>query len=82
MASKPAAKKVPAKKAPAKKVAAKADTREQTFDMPLEVKQWIDRAQSIMAHRQGEIDRLKKENADLRAYKKFAETRLLRSDHE
>ena len=70
------------KKAAAKKVAPKAAEREQTFDMPVEVKEWIERAQSIMSHRQGEIDRLKKELADLKAYKKFAETRLLRSDHE
>ena len=52
------------------------------YTMPREVSDWIDRAQSIMGHQKGEIERLKKENAELRAYRKFAETRLLRSDHE
>jgi hypothetical protein len=50
--------------------------------MPREIKDWIERAQSIMGHQRGEIDRLKAENADLKAYRKFAETRLLRSDHQ
>lgn len=52
------------------------------LNMPREVSDWIERAQSIMAHQRGQIDRLKAENEDLKAYKKWAETRILRSDHE
>jgi hypothetical protein len=77
-AAKPAAKaKAPA---PAKKAPKKAT--EEQFDMPMEVKNWIERAQSIMNHQKGEILRLKSENAELKAYKKWAEHRILRSDHE
>ena len=68
-------------KAPAKKAAVKK-APEQMFSMPKEVSDWIERAQSIMKHQKGEIDRLKVELAELKAYKKFAETRLLRRDHE
>ncbi len=82
MASKPPAKKAAAKKAPAKKAPAKTAAPGELYTMPREVSDWIDRAQSIMGHQKGEIERLKKENAELRAYRKFAETRLLRSDHE
>jgi hypothetical protein len=79
------AKKTPAKKAPAKKAALKkavTSSSEQLFTMPVEVSEWIERAQSIMKHQKGEIERLKLENKDLKAYKKFAETRILRSDYE
>jgi hypothetical protein len=72
------AKKSPAKKVTSKTVAPKA----QRFDMPMEVKDWIERAQSIMNHQRGEIERLKSEVKDLKAYKKWAEHRILRSDHE
>jgi len=50
--------------------------------MPKEVSDWIERAQSIMNHQRGEIERLKAEIAELKAYKKWAESRILRSDHE
>lgn len=69
---------------PAKKAAtapAKA-TGERTYTMPQDVKDWIERAQSIMNHQKGEIERLKKENEELRSYKKWAEHRILRSDYE
>ena len=85
------AKKTPAKKAakpavkakapPAAKNPAKAQC-EPSYRMPQEVKDWIDRAQSIMNHQRGVIDRLTKENEDLKSYKKWAEHRILRSDHE
>ena len=52
------------------------------FAMPQEVKDWIDRAQSIMNHQRGEIERLKEENKALKAYRKFAEHRILRSEAE
>ena len=55
---------------------------EPTYRMPVEVKDWIERAQAIMAHQTGEIERLKTENKDLKAYKKWAEHRILRSDYE
>lgn len=55
---------------------------DQPFAMPMEVKNWIERAQSIMNHQKGEIERLKRENTELKAYKKWAEHRILRSDYE
>jgi len=55
---------------------------EQTFSMPKEVKDWIERAQSIMGHQRGEIERLKEENKQLKAYRNFAEHRILRSEAE
>ena len=89
------AKKTPAKKATkpvaAKKPAAKAKVApkpqsapegQKTYTMPQDVKDWIERAQSIMNHQKGEIERLKKENTELKAYKKWAEHRILRSDYE
>ena len=50
--------------ATAKKPAAKKE--EQTFAMPVEVKDWIDQASSRMNHMRSEIDRLKEENKQLR----------------
>lgn len=85
------AKKTPAKKAakpavkakapPTAKKPAKAES-EPTYRMPQEVKDWIDRAQSIMNHQRGQIERLTKENTELKAYRRWAEQRILRSDHE
>ncbi len=78
------AKKVPAKKVAVKKAvpAKKAPKAEQQFSMPTEVKDWIERANSTIQHLRGQIETLKKENADLKSYRKFAEQRILRSDHE
>jgi predicted RNase H-like nuclease (RuvC/YqgF family) len=56
--------------------------KEQTFAMPMEVKNWIEQAQSTMNHLRGQVERLKTENAELKAYKKWAEHRILRSDYE
>ena len=50
--------------------------------MSQDVKDWIARASSIMAHLKGENERLKQENADMKAYKKWAEHRILRSEGE
>ena len=89
------AKKTPAKKAmktvakakvatPAKKPAtapAKASAGP-LYTMPQDVKNWIERAQSIMNHQKGQIERLKKENDELKSWRKWAEHRILRSDHE
>lgn len=87
--------KPPAKKAPAKKVAKKAPPRllvankavaqapaNQTFSMPTEVKEWIERANSTIQHLKGKVERLETENKELKAYQKFAEHRILRSEHE
>jgi len=72
-----------AKKAPAKKAApTKVKAPEKKFDMPLEVSNWIDQAMSTINHLRGEVERLKKENTDLKAYKRWAEHRILRSDYE
>ena len=53
-----------------------------TYAMPIEVKNWIDQAHSTINHLKGEVDRLKTENKELKAYKKWAEHRILRSEHE
>ena len=58
------------------------ETPPQEFYMPQEVKDWIEQASSRMKHMQGEISRLKEENAQLKAYRKFAEHRILRSEAE
>jgi uncharacterized small protein (DUF1192 family) len=61
---------------------AKAMAPQQKFAMPVEVSNWIDQAMSRMSHMQSEIERLKRENAELKAYRKFAEHRILRSEAE
>ena len=86
--------KAPAKKA-AKKVAKKAPPRllvpsravaqmpaNQQFSMPTEVKEWIERANSTIQHLKSKVARLETENKELKAYQKFAEQRILRSEHE
>ena len=77
--------KAPAKKVAAKKVAAKTKTKitakpEPVYGMPQEVKDWIERAHSIMNHQRGEIERLKTENKELKAYKEWASSRMTRSE--
>lgn len=69
---------------PTKKRAPKAkpESPKDQFAMPMEVKQWIERAHSIMGHQKGEIERLKTELKELKAYKQWAEHRILRSDYE
>jgi hypothetical protein len=37
---------------------------------------------STINHQKGEIERLKKENTELKAYRRWAEQRILRSEHE
>jgi len=67
------------KKAIAKEV---AKDNEPQYMMSKEVKDWIERASSIMKHQEGKIQDLQKELKELKAYKKWAEHRILRSDHE
>ena len=55
---------------------------EKTYAMPQEVKDWIEQATSRIKHLQGTIDRLKKENEELKSYRKWAEHKILRSDQE
>ncbi len=81
--------KAPAKKAPAKKVVSKkvapkkqAEFSEPTYAMTREVKEWIERANSTIQHLKGKVERLERENKELKAYQKFAEHRILRSEHE
>ena len=92
-AKKTTAKKVAEKapvKAPAKKTPAKAIKRPvkllepeaQTFGMPREVKEWIERANSTMAYLRNQVATLKEENAKLKSYQKFAEKRILGTSHE
>ncbi len=75
---KPAAKAAPAPKPPE---AATGPTGP-LFNMPQEVSDWIERAQSIMAHQKGQIDRLKAENTELKSYKRWAEQRILGMSNE
>jgi|TARA_R110000868_G_scaffold115032_8_gene307590 outer membrane murein-binding lipoprotein Lpp len=75
------AKKAPPRLLVAKKVVAQAPVN-QTFSMPTEVKEWIDRANSTIQHLKSKVDRLETENKELKAYQKFAEQRILRSEHE
>lgn len=93
-AKKTPAKKAPAKKSsvkPSAKSPVKPDLKamarpakapQQKFNMPVEVSNWIDQAMSRMSHMQSEIERLKRENTELKAYRKFAEHRILRSEAE
>ena len=81
--------KAPAKKAPAKKVVSKkvapkkqAEFSEPTYAMTREVKEWIERANSTIQHLKGKVERLERENKELKAYRRWAEQRILRSEHE
>jgi len=60
----------------------KVEVPQQKFNMPVEVSNWIDQAMSRMSHMQSEIERLKKENTELKVYRKFAEHRILKSEAE
>ena len=52
----------------------------QQFAMPQSVKEWIDRAGSIMTKQKTEIEDLKKENKELKSYRAWAEKRILQMD--
>jgi endo-beta-N-acetylglucosaminidase D len=95
-AKKPAAKKAPAKKVVAKKAVPKKQAPrllvsertvakappDQKFAMPREVSDWIERANATINHLRGKVERLERENKDLKAYRKFAEGRILNVSHE
>ena len=78
-AAKPTKAAAKAPQVPQKRSAAQSETK---YTMPTEVANWIERANSTIQHLKGQIDRLKTENNELKAYKKWAEHRILRSDHE
>jgi hypothetical protein len=65
---------------PRKKEIANAVAKDAQFDMPQRVKDWIDRAGSIMTKQKSEIDDLKKENQELKSYRAWAEKRILQMD--
>ena len=90
-AKKPAAKKAPAKKAAPKKPVvittaprspvmtrkvAKVPAGEK-FAMPMEVKDWIDRANATINHLRNKVETLERENKELKQYRRFAEKRIL-----
>lgn len=83
---KPLAKKAKSTGAAPKKQAPSLLIRESTiarepanekFTMPREVSEWIERANSTINHLKGKIERLERENKELKAYRKFAEGRIL-----
>lgn len=80
------AKKAVAKAAPKKQVELtppkKPVKREQTFDMPVEVRDWIEQAGSRLKSMQSKIDRLELENKELKSYKRWAEHKILGSSPE
>jgi hypothetical protein len=50
--------------------------------MSPEVKEWIERANSMIQHLRGKVDRLERENKELKSYRKFAESRILNVSQE
>ena len=80
------AKKVAAKAAPKKQVeftpAKKPVKREQTFDMPVEVRDWIEQASSRLKTLQSKVERLETENKELKSYKQWAQHKILGTSAE
>ena len=70
------------KKKTAPKARPKAKQPQESFKMAREVKDWIEYAESKLRFLTNEVERLKKENADLKSYQRFAEARILKSEHE
>jgi hypothetical protein len=58
------------------------DKLEPRYDMPVEVQEWIERANSMLMYLRGKVDRLESENRELKAYRKFAEGKILNVSHE
>jgi len=56
--------------------------REQTFDMPVEVRDWIEQAGSRLKSMQSKIDRLELENKELKSYKLWAQNKILGTSSE
>lgn len=51
------------------------------YKIPVEVHEWIEQATSRIKHQEGEIERLKAEIAELKAYKKFASKKFTETDY-
>ena len=77
---------VTAKKTPAKKIAVKPQAKQsavkpqakaEEFRMPVEVKDWIDQAQSRIRHLITKVARLEEENVKLRRANKVMEQRVM-----
>ena len=71
-----------AKQKPAKPAAKPKQLMETLYTMPKEVSEWIERANSTIQHLKTQVATLKEENINLKAYRKFAEHRILRSEAE
>jgi hypothetical protein len=56
--------------------------KEPLYTMPKEVSEWIEHANSTINHLKGKIERLERENKELKAYRKFAEGRILNVSQE
>lgn len=56
--------------------------KEIQYEIPREVSEWITHAHSRIQYLSSEIERLKKENKNLKDYQKFAERKILRSELE
>jgi len=80
------AKKIAAKAAPKKQVEftppKKPVKREQTFDMPVEVRDWIEQAGSRLKTLQSKVERLETENKELKSYKQWAQHKILGTSSE
>jgi hypothetical protein len=50
--------------------------------MPKEVQEWIERASSTMKHQAGQIASMKEEIAELKAYKRFAASKIQGMSYE
>ena len=71
-----------AKPKPTKPAAKPKQSMETLYTMPTEVSEWIERANSTIQHLRTQVATLKEENINLKAYRKFAEHRILRSEAE
>lgn len=54
----------------------------ESYTMPVSVANWIEYAESTLRWQKTQIAQLKAEVVELKAYKKWAEQRILRSDYE
>jgi len=66
----------------AKPAAKPKESMERLYSMPKEVSEWIERANSTIQHLKTQVATLKEENVNLKAYRNFAEHRILRSEAE
>lgn len=69
--------------AKAKKTPTKTAPKEDpVYTMPVEVRDWIEQASSRIKHLTAENERLRKEITDLKAYRRFAELKILGTSQE